>query len=1186
MEQQQQCQGPQADGSITVEEAAAALASMPRGKSPGSDGFTYEFYGAFWDMLGEPMVAAFNYSFSQQQQQQQQQQQPLPQQQQQQQQQHQLSARQRLGLITLIHKGGGKPRESPDSYRPITLLQCDVKVMAKVLVNRLSPVLGSVIDGTQTAFVPGRTAADNVLLHLEEIDYVRGQQQPGCIVFLDFFKAYDRLDRGWVLRCMEAMAFPSSAISWVRLLLAGTQGSISFNGGHRSRVFDIPSGCAQGSPLSPLLYVIAAQPLAARCRALQAAGQFSSILLPDGAAAPPIHQHADDTSLHAATNRDVQVLLQHAVQPFCAASGALLSASKCEGLTLGSHQQISGVDQVTGIPFPDTTQQPIRHLGLLLSRDGAMSHAQQLYTERLRSVTWRVRQWAQHHLSLQGRCEVAKQVLASTFTYHCQFLPVPPLLLSLIHRRILWFVAGKGCPRQDQLRQLSRSPPAAVAALPTKMGGIGQVDIRAHTAAMQAKVAAAALHPRRAAWKQFFAANLQRQLPGLGLAALVQQSHHPTSQAKAQGRLGARHAAYIDAFRQAGPRRQLPHAYMQREQIGLELLVGNYSVGSPADGSMLPSAGSIPSGMGSGPGARLRGALPLLQQQQQQQAGAAALVLPPAWWSTLQQPGAVTAWHTDPHQQWVRLSAGGGDVAFRVQQDGSLTPVEGVPGQAAAGPWLPCCVVDVTEFHLPASLATTAARWARRQLQQQSGQQQQQPAEQQQLELFLVGPFASVAVDPSVWGFGGGIGVLQFTVRHATQRLLQLQCARQLYPGWEPGVGMRPRLWRDAQGREAPAAGLRQLEAGQKRSFEAMLAAGGVVGGSGGGSSSSAADVSAFATPAQMAAYHASWMDASPPRLHPRQRVAAAAAAVTTQRQQQVQQHAAGPAVDDTWDPVLGFHTGRAICGRPWVAAYRRAAHKQLPRRLREFGWRLLHASTRVGARRMHVAPAGTPVAAFACQHQQCQQQQPLPPLATLSHVFITCPVAVVVLKWFARVWQQVQPGALVNTASSRIMLLDDHQVWAPPSQKAALWTFLRLLLLESLHVVMCRQAGQQQQQQGQPAQQQQQQQQHQQQQRQQQLHQHQQQMQQQQQQQVPCYTSRVAVAVASRFRVELQRQMQLEWRRVDHDVRQQSGLPMAWLRGPSPVISRRAFNARWRGLVTFSADDTPTLAVTMAGLG
>jgi hypothetical protein len=294
--EQQQCMGSTADGTFTVEEAAAALASLPRGTAPGSDGLTYEFYGAFWSLLGEPMVAAFNHAFAQQQQQQQQ--------------QPQLSPRQRLGLITLIYKGGGKPRETPDSYRPITLLQCDVKIAAKVLVRRISPVLGSVIDATQTAFVPGRTAADNALLHLEEIDYLKGEQLPGCIVFLDFFKAYDRLDRAWVLRCMEAMAFPAAAISWVQLLLAGTQGSIVFNGGHRSRVFDIPSGCAQGSPLSPLLYVIAAQPLAARCRALQAAGRVASIRLPDGSAAPCIHQHADDTSLHAASLLDVRVLVQ------------------------------------------------------------------------------------------------------------------------------------------------------------------------------------------------------------------------------------------------------------------------------------------------------------------------------------------------------------------------------------------------------------------------------------------------------------------------------------------------------------------------------------------------------------------------------------------------------------------------------------------------------------------------------------------------------------------------------------------------------------------------------------------------------------------------------------------------------------------------------------------------------------
>ena len=149
-------------------------------------------------------------------------------------------------------------------------------------------------------------------------------------MFLDFAKAYDRLDRGWLFQCMRAMQFPASTLGWVQLLLAGTRGCVTFNGGHLSRVFDIPSGCAQGSPLSPLLYVLAAQPLAARCRALQAAQQVDSIALPDGSAAPCCHQHADDTSLHAASLQGVQALLQQAVQPFCAASGAMLNTNKCQ----------------------------------------------------------------------------------------------------------------------------------------------------------------------------------------------------------------------------------------------------------------------------------------------------------------------------------------------------------------------------------------------------------------------------------------------------------------------------------------------------------------------------------------------------------------------------------------------------------------------------------------------------------------------------------------------------------------------------------------------------------------------------------------------------------------------------------------------------------------------------------------
>ena len=75
------------------------------------------------------------------------------------------------------------------------------------------------------------------------------------------------------------------------------------------------------------------------------------------------------------------------------------------------------------------------------------------------------------------------------------------------------------------------------------------------------------------------------------------------------------------------------------------------------------------------------------------------------------------------------------------------------------------------------------------------------------------------------------------------------------------------------------------------------------------------------------------------------------------------------------------------------------------------------------------------------------------------------------------------------------------------------------------------------------------------------------------------------ALAVASRFRAELSNLMRREWLRVDRDIRDGSGIPRAWLRGPSPVLSRAAFLERWHGLVTLPAGEDPSLVISLAGL-
>ncbi len=663
------------------------------------------------------------------------------------------------------------------------------------------------------------------------------------------------------------------------------------------------------------------------------------------------------------------------------------------------------------------------------------------------------------------------------------------------------------------------------------------------------------------------------------------------------GKLHSRHAAYVEAFQQVGIHRHVAHDAMSCQQIGLELLVGNHSVGSSRDGAMIRAAGSLPSHLNQGAGTSVRQVQQALTGQPEQD----GVVLPPAWQHTLQE-GSTCPWQVDTSQQWVQQDTEQGRKVYRVQQDGSLEVAATALATTATLQWVPCCVVDVTAVLHP----SFQLQQQQRQQQQHAGDQQQgaPPASQQLLQdasqeptpqrrpqqqqqqhsprvqrrigspIFLVGPWSDIKIDPSVWGLGFGVGVLQCTPKVATQRLLQHHCSQHHREGWVPGVGKRPRLWRNQQGAEAVQEGLQEMEAAQKRSFQEMR--NGSMQGSPSRRSSAAQQ---FSDAVLLEAYHAPWMDPPRERELPRQRAAAAAAVITIQRQRQVQQQLQirSPAWDDMIDPITQHMGPVDTSSHKWVAAYQRVGHKQLPRSLRVFGWRLLHAGVQVGARRMLVSGSREP-GQFICPAQQCQQQ---PQLETLTHLFVECPVAAAVWQWFAQLWQQVQPGAVVPVSSSRVLLLDDDSVWAPPHAKQQLWTYMRLLLLESIWVVRSRCCSPSHANSSQSS----------------------------------SSTSRssgsssgdsmqdsngsmwdvaaatgggarfTAKAVACRFRAELQQQMQRDWRRVAVDVRLASGVPMDWLRGPSPVLTLSKFWWKWGSLFTVEENGDVAVAVSTAGL-
>ena len=97
-----------------------------------------------------------------------------------------LSVTQRRGIIKLIPKKDAEPFYIKN-WRPLTLLNCDYKIAAKSIANRLKPSLPNLINYDQTGFIKGRFIGENIV-----ICYAKEKNIPGLLLFLDFEKLLTR----------------------------------------------------------------------------------------------------------------------------------------------------------------------------------------------------------------------------------------------------------------------------------------------------------------------------------------------------------------------------------------------------------------------------------------------------------------------------------------------------------------------------------------------------------------------------------------------------------------------------------------------------------------------------------------------------------------------------------------------------------------------------------------------------------------------------------------------------------------------------------------------------------------------------------------------------------------------------------------------------------------------------------
>ena len=153
---------------FSEKEVFDAIAQLKNNKAPGPDGFPVEFYKKCWHIIKGDLLPMFHDLFS-----------------------GQLQLfHLNFGTITLLPKKTDAVRI--EQFRPICLLNVSFKIFTKVGTNRLTQIAHSVVQHSQTAFMPDRNILEGVVVLHETLHEIHTKKLDGVVFKVDFETTYDK----------------------------------------------------------------------------------------------------------------------------------------------------------------------------------------------------------------------------------------------------------------------------------------------------------------------------------------------------------------------------------------------------------------------------------------------------------------------------------------------------------------------------------------------------------------------------------------------------------------------------------------------------------------------------------------------------------------------------------------------------------------------------------------------------------------------------------------------------------------------------------------------------------------------------------------------------------------------------------------------------------------------------------